>query len=109
MLRHSLRLLTVLAFAILPAAAQLPSNASLQGAYYVRYVGVMGYPNDFPVSFSGTFTFDGKGGFQATGAGIYHNKSDLTLPIVGTGTYSIFSSGALAMTNPFAAATSGTF
>ena len=49
-----------------PAAAQIPSNASIQGAYNVRYLGVnvdQMNPADEALSFSGTFTFDGKGGF----------------------------------------------
>ena len=57
-------------------AQTLNGNATLQGAYAVRYLGAQGFPCDCPVSFSGTFTFDGKGGFQVAGQGTMNNGSD---------------------------------
>lgn len=95
-----------LVFAILldaaPSAAQLPSNASLQGSYNFRYLGIIGSPCDCPISFSGTAVFDGKGAFQITGQGTYNNGSDHTLNGPGSGHYQVLSSGMLQMDNPFA-------
>jgi uncharacterized protein (TIGR03437 family) len=89
-----------------PLAAQAPSsNASLKGAYFVRYLGVIGYPNDYPISFAGTLTFDGNGNFTATGSGVYNNgASSVGLPVTltSTGTYNVLTSGAVAISNPFA-------
>ncbi|SPE27846.1 exported hypothetical protein [Candidatus Sulfopaludibacter sp. SbA3] len=60
---------------VLSASAQtLNGNATLQGAYAFRYLGVQGYPCDCPVSFSGTFTFDGKGNFTVAGQGTMNNS-----------------------------------
>jgi len=103
----------VLLFAILaslPAPAQtLNGNATLQGSYAVRYLGVQGYPCDCPVAFSGTLTFDGKGAFQVSGQGTTNNSGDHALTPQASGTYSVWSNGMLTMTNPFAAANSNTF
>src|SRR6185437_7174652 len=58
------------ALAAIPAAAQsLPTNASLKGAYWVRYLGVNDGLGDTTVSFAGTVNFDGAGNFAVTGAG----------------------------------------
>lgn len=96
-------------------AQSLPSNASLQGQYNVRYLGVNGNCSlngvitDCPVSFSGVFTFDGKGGFTVTsGQGIYNNGADHTLTTLTTGTYTVWSSGEVSMDNPFDNSNSGT-
>jgi uncharacterized protein (TIGR03437 family) len=90
-------------FAAAPLAGQAPStNASLKGAYFVRYLGVIGSPNDYPVSFAGTLTFDGNGNYTATGSGVYSNGSSNTLQFNGTGTYNVLSSGEVAISNPFA-------
>ncbi len=104
---------TILAlFAILaaaPAFAQtLNGNATLQGAYAVRYLGVQGAPCDCPVSFAGTFTFDGKGTFQVAGQGTMNNSGDQPLTPQSSGQYTIWANGVINMTNPFAAANSGT-
>jgi uncharacterized protein (TIGR03437 family) len=94
----------------LPAQAQtLNGNATLQGSYSVRYLGVQGYPCDCPVGFSGTLTFDGKGAFQVSGQGTTNNSGDHALTPQASGTYSVWSNGVLTMTNPFAAANSNTF
>jgi len=86
-----------------PAAAQAPlTNAALKGAYFVRYLGVIGYPNDFPVSFAGTMTFDGNGNFTTQGSGVVFNTTSQALQVTPTGTYSIQASGAVAISNPFA-------
>jgi uncharacterized protein (TIGR03437 family) len=86
----------------------LNGNATLQGAYSVRYLGVQGYPCDCPVSFSGTFTFDGNGNFQVAGQGTVHNSGDQPLVPQSSGTYTLWSSGVVNLTNPFASAGSGT-
>jgi uncharacterized protein (TIGR03437 family) len=86
-----------------PAAAQAPfTNAALKGAYFVRYLGVIGYPNDYPVSFAGTFTFDGNGNFTASGSGVYFDGATEILQITPTGSYNVLSSGEVAISNPFA-------
>ncbi|HEV2445221.1 MAG TPA: hypothetical protein VGS58_04845, partial [Candidatus Sulfopaludibacter sp.] len=102
------RIITFLA-AALPAAAQL-SNSSLNGAYNFRYLGVTVAPCDCPVSFIGTVTFDGNGGFKISGQGNYVNSSGTTqtLTPAASGTYTVFSSGMFYMDNPFAAAGSNT-
>jgi uncharacterized protein (TIGR03437 family) len=85
-----------------PAAAQTPLTlASLKGSYFVRYLGVIGYPNDFPASFAGTLTFDGIGGYTTTGSGVYYNGSTQTLPVSSTGTYNVLPNGEVAIANPF--------
>lgn len=87
--------------AALPASAQLPTNATLKGAYWVRYLGVIGYPQDYPASFAGSMTFDGNGNYTVTGSGVYNSGSSNALPLTGSGTYAILSSGQVAMDNPF--------
>ncbi len=57
------------------AFAQLPSNASLNGAYYVRYLGE-DTTNTAAISFSGTITFDGAGKFTVSGTGANNKTSD---------------------------------
>jgi uncharacterized protein (TIGR03437 family) len=95
--------------AALPVSAQtLNGNATLQGVYAVRYLGVQGYPCDCSVGFSGTFNFDGKGGFQVSGQGTVNNSGDHPLTAISSGTYTVWANGAFSMTNPFSAAGSGT-
>ena len=71
--RPSLRALTRLAmlqlFVSTAALAQLPSNASLNGAYYVRYLGE-DTRSSAAMSFSGTMTFDGAGKYTLSGRGV---------------------------------------
>lgn len=97
--------------AISGIAQSLPSNASLQGQYYVRYLGVIGASDncDCAASFSGVLTFDGKGGFTVTsGQGIYNNGTDHTLANLTSGTYTVWSNGEVSLTNPFDNTNTGT-
>ena len=106
-------LLTVSATALVsvaPVFAQLPSNASLKGAYNVRYVGVNTTTGtDVPVSFFGTFTFDGTGNGSTTPGNFTATGSESTLNGTTTntqnvslkGTYTVLSSGMITITNPF--------
>src|SRR5579883_2525125 len=83
----------------IPASAQLPSNSTLSGVYSVRYLGAnSGGTSDVAVSFSGTVTFDGKGGFTVTGQG---TTGSGPLTFTPTGNYSVLSSGVFFMNNPF--------
>jgi uncharacterized protein (TIGR03437 family) len=103
---HRLSLVAAFAFSALfaiPASAQLPSNASLSGAYYVRYLGANTDPADSALSFSGTVTFDGKGAYTATGTVHSAAAADRALNAT-SGSYSVLSSGFLSMTNLFDAA-----
>lgn len=110
MYRPQLLSLTLLASAIfavsLPASAQAPlTNAALKGTYNVRYLGVIGYPNDYPISFSGTMTFDGNGNVTSSGSGVYFNGSaSVPVALTSPGTYSVLSSGEVAIANPFSTA-----
>jgi hypothetical protein len=69
MLRHLALIAAVVALSSAPASAQLPDQTSLNGVYNVRYLGVNTDPADTAVSFSGTLTFDGRGGFTVAGQG----------------------------------------
>ena len=104
---RSFRRFTLLCSAVLvaaaPAAGQAPlTNAALKGAYFVRYLGVIGNPNDYPVSFAGTLTFDGNGNFTTSGSGVYFDTATETLQAAPTGTYNVLPSGEVAISNPFA-------
>jgi uncharacterized protein (TIGR03437 family) len=88
--------------AALPATAQLPSNATLKGSYWVRYLGIIGYPNDFATSFAGSMTFDGNGNFTVTGVGYYFNGSSTALTFSASGGYAVSSGGTFSINNPFA-------
>lgn len=106
MVRH-LKLLAAGALCFLGTAfAQLPDATTLNGAYNVRYLGAaIGSTADTAISFQGSVTFDGKGGFTVTGAGV---SAGATLKYQTTGTYKVFSSGLVSMTNPFADPNSAT-
>src|SRR5579883_1792165 len=81
------------------SAQTLPSVATLNGNYSVRYLGVnSGGTADVAVSFSGTFAFDGKGGFTITGQGTTGSGA---LQILTSGKYNVYSNGMLEMLNPF--------
>jgi uncharacterized protein (TIGR03437 family) len=99
-LRAFARLATAASFLGASAFAQLPSNASLNGAYYVRYLGE-DTRNTAAMSFSGTMTFDGAGKFALTGAGANNKTSDKLLKFSTSGTYSVFSNGMVNIDNPF--------
>ncbi len=81
--------------------AQPPTQASLSGAYNVRYLGVNTDPADSAVSFSGTITFDGNGGFTVAGSGVAASATGNTLAFLTSGQYQVLSNGMLQMTNPF--------
>jgi uncharacterized protein (TIGR03437 family) len=101
MLRHLALVAAVAAVCISPASAQLPDNATLNGIYNVRYLGVnTDNPNetDVAVSFSGTLTFDGKGNYAVAGSG---TTAGAALRFRTTGTYSVLSSGMVYLDNPF--------
>jgi uncharacterized protein (TIGR03437 family) len=83
----------------LQLAAQTLGNTSLQGVYFVRYLGAD--TNNNPQSFQGTFTFDGKGGFQVTGQGTSTVTSNHSLQVASTGDYQVLSSGVVNLLNPF--------
>jgi uncharacterized protein (TIGR03437 family) len=85
-----------------PAAAQLPSNATVKGSYNVRYLGsnAANSPNDVAVGFSGTITFDGSGNFTVSGQGV-SGTGKSALKFLTTGQYSVLSNGIFQMTNPF--------
>ena len=89
-----------------PLAAQLPSNATLQGTYYFRYLGVNSSPADKARSALGTLSFDGNGKVQVTGQQINNISpgSDQPVNVSTTISYSVFSSGIFSMANPFATA-----
>src|SRR5947208_16780134 len=97
--------LTVLLLGALPLAAQLPSNSSLQGTYYFRYLGVNSSPANKARSALGTLSFDGNGKVQVTGQQINNTSpgSDQPVNVSTTGTYSVSSSGMFTMANPRAA------
>jgi uncharacterized protein (TIGR03437 family) len=88
-----------------PASAQLLSNASVKGAYNVRYFGTDSTVSDRPVAFAGTITFDGTsdangyGNFNVTGQGAYQGQT--SLKFLTSGQYAVLSSGMFFMTNPF--------
>jgi uncharacterized protein (TIGR03437 family) len=88
-----------------PLAAQLPSNATLQGTYYFRYLGVNSSPSNKALSALGSLSFDGNGKVQVTAQQINNTApgSDKPLNVSTTVTYSVVSSGAFTMGNPFTA------
>jgi len=101
-LRHVTLVCSGILMAALPAAAQVAGNASLKGSYWVRYLGIIGYPNDQAVSFAGSMTFDGNGNFTVTGAGYFFNGSSTSLIYSASGAYAVYSGGTFSINNPFA-------
>lgn len=105
MLRHSacaaLLFAGLSALATNASAQTLPSVSTLTGAYSVRYLGVNagGSSGDVAVSFSGTFTFDGKGGFTVTGQGTT-GAGPLLLATTGL-KYNVYTNGMVEILNPF--------
>jgi uncharacterized protein (TIGR03437 family) len=107
MVRHLSYLVAAAALFVGTAAAQLPSQATLTGAYNVRYLGVaIGSTTDTALSFQGTMTFDGKGGYTVTGGS--GTSAGQSLKTLTTGKYTVFSSGAIGIDNPFADPASAT-
>ena len=100
-LRHVTLVCSAVLMAALPAAAQVASNASLNGSYWVRYLGIIGYPTDQAVSFAGSMTFDGNGNFTVTGVGYYFNGANTALTFSSSGVYAVYSGGTFAINNPF--------
>src|SRR3569832_2364008 len=99
MVRHLTYLVAGAALFAATASAQLPDQTTLNKAYNVRYLGgAIGASTDTALSFQGTFTFDGKGGFTVTGTGI---SAGVTLKYLTTGTYKVLPSGMVSLTNPF--------
>lgn len=101
-LRALVRLAIVAACVSTAALAQLPSNSSLKGAYYVRYLGE-DTRSSAVMSFSGTMTFDGAGKYTLSGAGT-NNKT--TLKFNTSGNYSVTSNAMVVIDNAWD--TSGT-
>ena len=95
---------TIVLLAAIPAVAQLPSNASLNGAFYVRYLGVNtdASPSETPLSFGGTMTFDGNGHYSVNGTQVtFTNGATQTKTLSASGTYQVMSSGMLYLDNVF--------
>src|SRR3984957_19776529 len=90
-IRHVMLVCSAVLMAALPAAAQVAGNASLKGSYWVRYLGVIGYPNDQAVSFAGSMIFDGNGNFTVTGVGYFFNGSSTALTFNASGGYAVYS------------------
>ena len=91
------------------AAAQ-PTNASVQGSYYFRYLGVNAVPRDTPLAFQGTLVFDGKTGsdgfgtFTASGLG----TAGAALGPASNNVYRVLPSGLMDFTNPLDASNATT-
>ncbi len=85
-----------------PAAAQLANNATIQGAYNFRYLGVNATSSDAALSYQGVVTFDGKadangnGTFTVSGQGANASAGPPANNI-----YAVLSNGLMYMTNPF--------
>jgi uncharacterized protein (TIGR03437 family) len=95
------RLFSILLLAaamVAPASAQLLSNATLNGAYYFRYLGANTDPSDSARSFQGTLTFDGAGKYTVAGQGAAAIVGGLK-PLT-SGVYYVSSNGLFYMTNP---------
>ncbi|MBS1857193.1 MAG: hypothetical protein JST11_17620 [Acidobacteria bacterium] len=82
------------------AFAQLPSAASLKGAYYVRYLGE-DTGSGAVVSFQGTMTFDGTGKYTVAGAGASSKTTDHALKFLSSGNYYVLSNALVILDNPF--------
>lgn len=84
------------------ASAQLPTNASVQGSWYFRYLGVNAVPSDKPLAFQGTLVFDGKTGADGRGAYTVSSQGMAGGPVSLSvnNTYRVLSSGLVDMTNP---------
>ena len=102
--RVLVRTSTLLICLVTAVFAQLPSNATLKGSYYVRYLGE-DTRNAGVMSFQGTIVFDGAGKFTLTGQGASSRATDKVLPTLSSGSYTVLSNGMLSMTNPFDTAT----
>lgn len=82
-------------------AAQLLSNASLSGKYFVRHVQFTTDLNNNATdarSITGSITFDGKGGYQFSGQQVVGVSAPGSYSV--NGSYSVAGSGTMTMTNP---------
>src|ERR1044071_6041716 len=108
MLRYRLFLLRLILTALMllavPAFAQLPNAASLNGDYFVRYVAVNTL-SEATLSWGGTMHFDGQGGFTLSGNGASSAVANRTLTPLTSGTYDVLPNGMLYIANPFDTAT----
>ena len=106
MIYRRLVLSLALVLAALPAAAQLPSNATLNGSYFFRYLNInAGGATDLAVSASGIIVFNGNGGYTVTGTQINSSGPGAGSATVNITTpsqpgYTVFSSGLFSMVNP---------
>ena len=98
MLRHLALFSAAAVLSLSSAFAQLSDLTTLNGVYNVRYLGVNTTSTNTAVSFQGTMTFDGKGGYTVAGQG---TTAGAALTYLTTGKYDIVSSGMLDLQNPF--------
>ena len=98
---HFLAISACLLAAAGTSIAQPPTQATLSGAYNVRYLGINTSPAKSAVSFSGAVTFDGIGGFTVSGTGASAATADHILQFQHSGEYRVLSNGMVLMTNPF--------
>jgi uncharacterized protein (TIGR03437 family) len=77
------------------AAQQLPSNSTIQGSFYFRYLGVDTTTTNFAMSALGTLTFDGNGKYTISGTELTSNGSgtNTTKSLTTSGTYQVLSNG----------------
>jgi uncharacterized protein (TIGR03437 family) len=83
------------------AQAQLLSNATLSGKYFVRHVQISTDINNTPTderSLIGSLTFDGKGGYSFSGQQVIGSGAPGAFSI--SGTYGMKQDGELSLTNP---------
>ena len=99
---HWLILLSGMGLLAGPASSQIPTNASVQGFWYFRYLGVNAVPSDKPLAFQGTLVFDGKTGADGRGAFTVSSPGIAGGPVglSANNTYRVLSSGLIDMTNP---------
>jgi len=95
---NRLYLLFLSAVLAAPASAQVLSNATLNGAYYFRYLGALTDPSYSARSFQGTLTFDGNGKYSVTGQGASAAVGGLKPRTAGD--YYVSAGGVFYMTNP---------
>jgi uncharacterized protein (TIGR03437 family) len=77
------------------AGQQLPSNSTIQGTFYFRYLGVDTTTTNAAISALGTLTFDGDGRYTVSGTQLNSNGSgtNTTVSLSASGTYLVLSNG----------------